>query len=210
MKSKKMVVSILLALVVFVGIVIGIKWFYYVPELSIANFVFMPKNPIIGVDIETFSAKIQNTGNAKARNFDVSLFDDGKLVDSRAIEILDKGKSVDISFNYRFPTIGHHVIEMVVDCKNRIRERNKENNKLNIGVDVREPPEEIPSSNTGELPSSITTTIFKKGNLASHGILQTMAVLHPLSTMGKFMLEGKIFISSVSTKIQERRSGDIK
>jgi outer membrane protein assembly factor BamB len=149
MKNKFwiLVIAILVVLALMGGY---IKLYYYIPELSMTDIDFTPKEPVANMDTETFSAKIQNVGNDKAGSFDVCLIDNGKIVLSKTIDGLDKGKSVNVAFNYKFTDPGRHFVDLVVDCKGKIREENKENNKVRFELDVR------------ETPSIITSTIFKK------------------------------------------------
>jgi len=145
MKNKFWIVAIFVVLVLVGGY---IKLYYYIPELSMTDIDFTPKEPVANMDTETFSAKIQNVGKAKAGSFNVCLFDNRKVVLSQTIEGLDKGKSTDVYFYYKFTTAGKHSIDLVVNCDNKIREKNKENNKVGVQIEV--------------VPPTITTTIFKK------------------------------------------------
>ncbi len=151
-----------MVLLLFVVITVGAKLYYFIPELSMTDITFMPKNPIVNVDTETFSAKIENVGRAKAGSFDVCLFDDGKLVDSKVIDGLDKEKSVNVSFSYKFTTIGYHSVDLVVDCKGKVREKIKANNKVTFGIEIKEAPPSETTVTPSQEPTSITTTLFKK------------------------------------------------
>ena len=151
-----------LVILVLAAIIVYVKLYYFVPELVLDDITFMPKNPIVNVDTETFSAKIQNMGKAKAGSFDACLFDNRKLVDSKVIDGLDKEKSVDISFNYKFTTIGYHSLDLVADYKGKVREKIKANNKITFGIEVKEVPPSETTVTPSQEPASITTTIFKK------------------------------------------------
>ncbi len=189
--KRKIVISIFLVLVIAAaGIVIGVKWFYYVPELSMTDITFMPEDPIVNVDTETFNTKIQNTGKVEAGSFDICLFDNGKLVDSKVIDGLDKEKFVDITFNYIFSTIGHHTIDLIVDCNGKIREKVKLNNKVTFDIEIKESPVSETSLNPSQAPPTITATVFKK-QLGSDWFASNYGGSSPAIHNGKVYVGGK-------------------
>ncbi|MGB9694938.1 MAG: PQQ-binding-like beta-propeller repeat protein [Caldisericaceae bacterium] len=149
MKNKLLIAAVVLLTIVAL-LAVYFEFLVPLPELSMGDVKFAPKQPNINFDAERFSAKIQNTGKAKAGSFDVCLFDGDKLVNSKTIDGLDKGESVNISFDYKLATAGHLEMKLVVDCKGKIRERNKSNNKITFELDI------------SETPSLVTNTVFKK------------------------------------------------
>jgi outer membrane protein assembly factor BamB len=139
------------AVVILVGIgaVVAYLKLNFEPDLSITDFTFTPAKPVANIDTEKFSAKIENLGTARAGSFEVCLMENGNVLESKTIEGLDRGESVNIEFYHKLTEPGQHLLELVVDRNNKIREENKLNNKVKCELDVREAP-------------LVTATLFKK------------------------------------------------
>jgi len=141
-KFRDLVIPILVLLVVIVGCIEILKSVFF-PWLIFSGTV-MPTEVVANTDKE-YCAEIKNSGTANAGRFDVCLIDNGNIVLKKTINGLKKGKSVEVSFYYKFPTVGTHSIDLVIDCKKK--EHNIDTKRTNQ-VEV--------------VPSPITTTIFKK------------------------------------------------
>jgi len=188
--KNKFWIGVLVILVVLTALIAYLKFYYFVPDLVLDDASFTPQNPIVNVDTVTLGAKVENVGKANAVSFDMCLFNNGKLVDSKVIDGLDKEKSADISFNYKFSTIGHQTVDLVVDCKVKVREKNKANNQVTFGIEVKEaPPSEITVTPSQE-PASITTTVFKK-KLGKSWYSSQFAGSAPVIYDGKIYVGGK-------------------
>jgi outer membrane protein assembly factor BamB len=135
--------------IVCIGAVVGYLKLHFVPDLLFTDLTVTPGKPVANIDTEKFSVKIENLGTAKAGSFEVCLMENGNILESKTIDGLDKGESVKVEFYYKFKEAGKHVLELVVDCNNKIREKNKLNNKVKCELDVREAP-------------IVTATLFKK------------------------------------------------
>lgn len=77
-----------------------------------------------------FNASVSNNGDSKSQAFDVSWFIDGveQTGWGATINSLDIGKKVDIISGKWTVTEGSHNVKIVVDPKNKIPEKNEENN----------------------------------------------------------------------------------
>lgn len=150
MMRRKMLINFLALLVVIIGCAIFIGWWsLYKPDLLVSDVTSTEANPSVN-NTEVIKAEIQNAGKATAKGFDVCLLDNGAPITSKAIDKLDKGKTVNVDFTYTLLSSGHHTLEIQIDCKNHIREANEENNKAKIELDVK------------EAPPQITATVFKR------------------------------------------------
>ncbi|MBO58359.1 MAG: hypothetical protein CMA77_05125 [Euryarchaeota archaeon] len=73
---------------------------------------------------------IRNSGDAHARNFDVTLLEDGSQVASSSISKLDSTKSLEVTLGYHPTVASTHELEIKIDLSNAEPESREDNNDI--------------------------------------------------------------------------------
>ncbi|WP_217694761.1 HYR domain-containing protein [Algoriphagus marinus] len=91
------------------------------------DILFSNDEPAIGENF-TITAKITNTSDYLAENFDIFIFDDQTLIKTDQITSVDPQSFTDYSFDYAFTNSGFHEIKVVLDSAQNLLEKNELNN----------------------------------------------------------------------------------
>ena len=98
--------------------------------------------PVASSFVDAFlnvAVTIRNSGDAHARNFDVTLLEDGSQVATQSINKLESTKSLNLLLGYHPSTTGNHDLEVRIDPANEEEESREDNNvaSLNFAVNNR-------------------------------------------------------------------------
>ncbi|MEN2284473.1 CARDB domain-containing protein, partial [Algoriphagus sp. SE2] len=91
------------------------------------DILFSNDEPALGENF-TITAKITNTSDYPAENFDIYIFDDQTLIKTDEITSVTSQSSTDYSFDYAFTNSGFHEIKVVLDSAQNLLEKNELNN----------------------------------------------------------------------------------
>jgi parallel beta-helix repeat protein len=116
----------------------------------------------------TVEVRIENRGSNASGAFNVSLFEDGKAVDTKRVDCLAADDNTTVNFTWTPLTPGQYRLVAFADADNEIEETNEVNNIITMNVqllpDLTPVAINVPEVSIG-LPSTITATIKNKGNV---------------------------------------------
>jgi len=79
---------------------------------------------------------IRNNGTADARDFDVTLYEADKIIDTKRIPIIRHKSEMTVEFVWEPESTGNHTLRVETDPLNTVEESNEENNNLTIELCV--------------------------------------------------------------------------
>ncbi|WP_223276068.1 HYR domain-containing protein [Algoriphagus aquimarinus] len=91
------------------------------------DILFSDDEPAIG-ETFTITAKITNTSDYLAENFDIYIFDDQTLIKTDQISSVGAQSFTNYSFDYAFTGSGFHEVKVVLDSAQNLLEKNELNN----------------------------------------------------------------------------------
>lgn len=79
---------------------------------------------------------IRNNGTADARDFNVTLYEAGKIIDTERIPIIKHKSEMPVEFVWKPESTGNHTLRVEADPRNTVEELNETNNNLTIELCV--------------------------------------------------------------------------
>jgi len=105
------------------------------PDLTVES-IDVAGTPVVNETV-TVKAKIANVGDADAGAFNVSLYADDTLVDTKTVESLTAGNNTTVEFNWTPDKAKTYELKVVVDTDNAVKESNENNNEMTKSVTVK-------------------------------------------------------------------------
>jgi subtilisin family serine protease len=99
--------------------------------------------PVDSAYIDSFlniGVTVRNSGDAHARNFDVTLYEDGSQIATQSINKLDSTKSIELVLGYHPTTSGNHELKVLIDPSNKEEESREDNNEYLLSYPINERP----------------------------------------------------------------------
>ena len=88
----------------------------------------------------TITASVSNSGFAEASSFATAFYAGEELIDTKTVDSLATGASVDLNFTWTPSATGEIILKVVVDVNHAVNEANENNNERTFTVNVEEPP----------------------------------------------------------------------
>ena len=153
------------------------------PDLTVESINVTPESPVVNETV-TVEAKIVNIGDADAGAFNVSLYVNDALVETKSVESLAAGANTTVEFSWTPEEAKTYVLKVVADVDNAVNESNESNNEMTKEVTVLKPPNVYVKSfslnvtegfapltveinatvvNTGDVAGSITVYFYVEG-----------------------------------------------